>query len=142
MDNLNNTYSSLPVLERNKRLKISRQKKCDVYYCLALMFAFSGLFLWWGGHSFFSIFTETLTPEEKLGTAKNVMNLWNVLMYFVPFILFSLSAGCFATALLGGITAELQFWGAYVSGKLFEGRRSRVITRKMKQKEGGPDAHS
>ncbi|HBY0898690.1 TPA: conjugal transfer protein TrbF, partial [Klebsiella pneumoniae] len=30
MDNLNKIYSSIPVLERNKRLKLSRQKRFDV----------------------------------------------------------------------------------------------------------------
>lgn len=117
MDSLNKIYSSLPVLERNKRLKLSRQKRFDVYYCLAFMFGSAGLFLWWGSHAYFSVFTELLTPSEKLGSAENVMNLWNVLMYFVPFILFSLSIGCLATALLGVLMAELAFWFEYALEK-------------------------
>jgi hypothetical protein len=84
MDNLNKIYSSIPVLERNKRLKLSRQKRFDVYYCLAFMFGFAGLFLWWGSHAFFNVFTDLLTPPEKLESANNIINQWNVLMYFVP----------------------------------------------------------
>ena len=142
MDSLNKIYSSLPVLERNKRLKLSRQKRFDVYYCLAFMFGSAGLFLWWGSHAYFSVFTELLTPSEKLGSAENVMNLWNVLMYFVPFILFSLSIGCLATALLGVLMAELAFWFEYAFEKSFQRYLNRVHGRKNKMKEGGPHAHS
>lgn len=142
MDSLNKIYSSLPVLERNKRLKLSRQKRFDVYYCLAFMFGSAGLFLWWGSHAYFSVFTELLTPSEKLGSAENVMNLWNVLMYFVPFILFSLSIGCLATALLGVLMAELAFWFEYALEKSFQRYLNRVHGRKNKMKEGGPHAHS
>ena len=138
MDSLNKINSSLPVLERNKRLKLSRQKRFDVYYCLAFMFGSAGLFLWWGSHAYFSVFTELLTPSEKLESAEYFMNLWNVLMYFVPFILFSLSIGCLATALLGVLMAELAFWFDYAFEKSFQ----RYLRRKNKIKEGGPDAHS
>ncbi len=54
-----------------------------------------------GKPCFFNVFTDLLTPPEKLESANNIINQWNVLMYFVPFILFSLSIGCLATALLG-----------------------------------------
>ena len=141
MDSLNKIYSSLPVLERNKRLKLSRQKRFDVYYCLAFMFGSAGLFLWWGSHAYFSVFTELLTPSEKLGSAKNFMNLWNVLMYFVPFILFSLSIGCLATALLGVLMAELAFWFEYALEKSFQRYLNRNLRRKNNMKEGGPDVH-
>jgi hypothetical protein len=40
-------------------------------------------------------------------------------MYFVPFILFSLSIGCLATALLGVLMAELAFWFEYAFEKSF-----------------------
>ena len=141
MDSLNKIYSSLPVLERNKRLKLSRQKRFDVYYCLAFMFGSAGLFLWSGSHAYFSVFTELLTPSEKLGSAENVMNLWNVLMYFVPFILFSLSIGCLATALLGVLMAELAFWFEYALEKSFQRYLNRNLRRKNKMKEGEPDVH-
>jgi hypothetical protein len=52
------------------------------------MFGFSGLCLWWGSHAYFGLLSDLLTPPEKLGTAKNVMDILNALMYFVPFILF------------------------------------------------------
>ncbi|VCY54433.1 hypothetical protein BANRA_05286 [Klebsiella pneumoniae] len=64
MDNLNKIYSSIPVLERNKRLKLSRQKRFDVYYCLAFMFGFAGLFVV-GKPCFFNVFTDLLTPPEN-----------------------------------------------------------------------------
>lgn len=62
-----------------------------------------------GKPCFFNVFTDLLTPPEKLESANNIINQWNVLMYFVPFILFSLSIGCLATALLGVLIAELAF---------------------------------
>ncbi|HBS5970863.1 conjugal transfer protein TrbF [Klebsiella pneumoniae] len=142
MDSLNKIYSSLPVLERNKRLKLSRQKRFDVYYCLAFMFGFSGLCLWWGSHAYFGLLSDLLTPPEKLGTAKNVMDILNALMYFVPFILFSLSIGCLATALLGVLMAELAFRFEYAFEKSFQRYLNRVHGRKNKMKEGGPHAHS
>ncbi|VDA77484.1 hypothetical protein BANRA_05572 [Klebsiella pneumoniae] len=95
MDNLNKIYSSIPVLERNKRLKLSRQK----IRCLLL----SRFYVWFCRiisvvkPCFFNVFTDLLTPE-KLESANNIINQWNVLMYFV---FFSLSIGCLATALLG-----------------------------------------
>lgn len=141
MDNLNKIYSSIPVLERNKRLKLSRQKRFDVYYCLAFMFGFAGLFLWWGSHAFFNVFTDLLTPPEKLESANNIINQWNVLMYFVPFILFSLSIGCLATALLGVLIAELAFWFEYAFEKSFQRYLNRNLRRKNKMKEGEPDVH-
>ena len=141
MDSLNKIYSSLPVLERNKRLKLSRQKRFDVYYCLAFMFGSAGLFLWWGSHAYFSVLTELLTPAVDIGAAKNIMNLWNVLMDFVPFILFSLSIGCLATALLGVLMAELAFWFEYALEKSFQRYLNRNLRRKNNMKEGGPDVH-
>ncbi len=100
MDNLNKIYSSIPVLERNKRLKLSRQRDSMFIIvsllCLVLPDYFCG-----GKPCFFNVFTDLLTPPEKLESANNIINQWNVLMYFVPFILFSLSIGCLATALLG-----------------------------------------
>jgi hypothetical protein len=108
MDNLNKIYSSIPVLERNKRLKLSRQKRFDVYYCLAFMFGFAGLFLWWGSHAFFNVFTDLLTPPEKLESANNIINQWNVLMYFVPysFLAFHWLSG---NGFTGVLIAELAF---------------------------------
>jgi len=141
MDNLNKIYSSIPVLERNKRLKLSRQKRFDVYYCLAFMFGFAGLFLWWGSHAYFNVFTELLAPAVDIGAAKNIMNLWNVLMDFVPFILFSLSIGCLATALLGVLMAELAFWFEYAFEKSFQRYLNRNLRRKNNMKEGGSDVH-
>lgn len=141
MDSLNKIYSSLPVLERNKRLKLSRQKRFDVYYCLAFMFGSAGLFLWWGSHAYFSVFTELLTPAVDIGAAKNIMNLWNVLMDFVPFILFSLSIGCLATALLGVLMAELAFWFEYAFEKSFQRYLNRNLRQNNNMKEGGPDVH-
>ncbi len=70
-----------------------------------------------GKPCFFNVFTDLLTPPEKLESANNIINQWNVLMYFVPFILFSLSIGCLATALLGVLIAELAFWFEYAFEK-------------------------
>jgi hypothetical protein len=100
---------------------------------------FSRIVLWWGSHAYFSVFTDLLTPSEKLGLQR--MNLWNVLMYFVPFILFSLSIGCLATALLGVLMAELAFWFEYAFEKSFQRYLNRNLRRKNKMKEGGPDVH-
>ncbi len=50
--------------------------------CLVLPDYFCG-----GKPCFFNVFTDLLTPPEKLESANNIINQWNVLMYFVPFIL-------------------------------------------------------
>ncbi|MDK7838916.1 conjugal transfer protein TrbF, partial [Klebsiella pneumoniae] len=86
-------------------------------------------------------FTDLLTPPEKLESANNIINQWNVLMYFVPFILFSLSIGCLATALLGVLIAELAFWFEYAFEKSFQRYLNRNLRRKNKMKEGEPDVH-
>lgn len=52
---------------------------------------------------------DTMGPEELAGQAKNVVNQWNVLMYFVPFIFFALSAGCFVV----GLTSAVMIEGLY-----------------------------
>uniref|UniRef100_UPI004043AE49 conjugal transfer protein TrbF n=2 Tax=Klebsiella/Raoultella group TaxID=2890311 RepID=UPI004043AE49 len=97
--------------------------------------------LWWGSHAFFNVFTDLLTPPEKMESANNIINQWNVLMYFVPFILFSLSIGCLATALLGVLIAELAFWFEYAFEKRFLRYLNRNLRRKNKMKEGEPDVH-
>ncbi|EPO7758686.1 conjugal transfer protein TrbF, partial [Klebsiella pneumoniae] len=74
-------------------------------------------------------------------SANNIINQWNVLMYFVPFILFSLSIGCLATALLGVLIAELAFWFEYAFEKRFLRYLNRNLRRKNKMKEGEPDVH-
>ncbi|MER3793647.1 conjugal transfer protein TrbF [Klebsiella pneumoniae] len=114
-----------------------------LFYFLSFFFIFglSGLFLWWGRHAFLNLFTDLLTPPEKLESANNIINQWNVLMYFVPFILFSLSIGCLATALLGVLIAELAFWFEYAFEKSFQRYLNRNLRRKNKMKEGEPDVH-
>lgn len=93
--------------ERKKR----EQERSDFCFYGFMIFGVTGLFLWWGSHAFFGMLTQQFTPEEIQGAAKNVMNLWNVLMYFVPFIFFALSAGCAVVGLFCYGVTELLYRG-------------------------------
>ncbi|MGE0968610.1 hypothetical protein ACQFN5_00380 (plasmid) [Klebsiella sp. WOUb02] len=87
------------------------QEKSDFCFYGFMISGATGLFLWWGAHAFFGVFTETFTPEQMAGEAKNVISLWNVLMYFVPGIFWALSAGCAVTGIYSFVITELIYQG-------------------------------
>ncbi|WP_409457421.1 hypothetical protein [Klebsiella variicola] len=73
---------------------------------------------------------DTMGPEE-LADGKNVVNLWNVLMYFVPFIFFALSAGCFVV----GLTSAVMIEGLYRELMLFAPSVKKNVGARMLIKE-------
>lgn len=109
---MNNRKKELPPEFIINNLYVRRKsiyKRLEVYFYLFLMFGCSALFLWWGTHAFFGALTAALS-ENELTEAKSIKDLWNVLMYFVPFTLFSLSAGCLAVCVLVGVYVEIIYW--------------------------------
>lgn len=116
MNSIRQPYSEEHVTAKRQlhEKKKREQERSDFCFYGFMVFGVTGLFLWWGSHAFFGVFSQTLTPEEKLGAAKNVMNLWNVLMYFVPFIFFALSTGCAVVGLFCYGVTELLYRGEWL----------------------------
>lgn len=103
----NHITSTRQLHEKKKRV----QEKSDFCFYGFMISGVTGLFLWWGSHAFFSVFTQQFTPEEIQGAAKNVISLWNVLMYFVPGIFFSISFGCGVVGFVAVVFTELLYQG-------------------------------
>lgn len=84
------------------------KRKLETFFMLFVMFLIAAVSLWLGTHKFFSLLTDSWAAEEAI-KGKNIKDLWNVLMYFVPFLLFSLSMGCLTVCAVFGLLHSLSY---------------------------------
>ncbi len=64
---------------------------------VSLCLTFSGLLLWHGMHAFFSAGIDSWKADPELN---NLIYMWNILMYAIPYTLYALAAGFLVTSFL------------------------------------------
>lgn len=70
-----------------------------IFLHLTVLFFVAAVALWMGSHWWFGVIFTDSQPAPDSRTFY-VMNMWNVLMYFMPGMFAELSAGCLAVALV------------------------------------------
>lgn len=91
--------------KKNQEFKIRKIKRdiecsCDnteKYFWLFVVFFVAGLLLWHGMHAIFSACIDSWKADPELN---NVRDMWNILMYAIPYTLYALAAGVLVTFFL------------------------------------------
>jgi Sec-independent protein secretion pathway component TatC len=84
------------------------RKRLRVFLYLFFMFVVAAFSLWFMTNKFFDWLTVELL-SRGVTVDKNIKDLWNIQMNFVPFIFLSLSAGCLAVYIVFGLLNSLSF---------------------------------
>lgn len=84
------------------------RKRLRVFLYLFFMFVVAAFSLWFMTSKFFDWLTVELL-SRGVTVDKNIKDLWNIQMNFVPFIFLSLSAGCLAVYIVFGLLNSLSF---------------------------------
>ncbi|EFA5238068.1 F-type conjugal transfer protein TrbF, partial [Escherichia coli] len=93
-ENENNQESKI------RRIKRDIERSCDnaeKYFLLFVVFFVAGLLLWYGMHAIFSACIDSWKTDPELN---NVRDMWNILMYAIPYTLYALAAGFLVTYFL------------------------------------------
>ncbi|MDF9722723.1 hypothetical protein P4S07_023470 [Serratia marcescens] len=85
--------------------------RLTVFLHLTVLFFVAAVALWMVSHWWFGvIFTDSHPASDS--RMFYVMNMWNVLMYFMPGMFAALSAGCLAVAL---VFESLELFSLYIT---------------------------
>ena len=93
-ENENNQESKI------RRIKRDIERSCDnaeKYFLVFVVFFVAGLLLWYGMHAIFSACIDSWKTDPELN---NVRDMWNILMYAIPYTLYALAAGFLVTYFL------------------------------------------
>lgn len=83
-----------------RKIKRNIERSCDnaiKYFELFVVFFVAGLLLWHGMHAFFSAGIDSWKADPELN---NLIYMWNILMYAIPYTLYALAAGFLVTYFL------------------------------------------
>ena len=83
-----------------RKIKRNIERSCDnaiKYFELFVVFFVAGLLLWHGMHAFFSAGIDSWKADPELN---NLIYMWNILMYAIPYTLYALAAGFLVTSFL------------------------------------------
>ncbi len=83
-----------------RKIKRNIERSCDnaiKYFELFVVFFVAGLLLWHGMHAFFSAGIDSWKADSELN---NLIYMWNILMYAIPYTLYALAAGFLVTSFL------------------------------------------
>lgn len=112
----------------------NRQRRTEIYFELFLVFLASGALLFWVMTAIFDL----CVADWKAGGDLRVKDLWNILMYAIPYTLIAVSAGFFIT----GMTLSVYFFFTCRVDVYFIRRRKRRKAHKERlQESGGQDAN-
>ena len=116
-----------------RKIKRNIERSCDnaiKYFELFVVFFVAGLLLWHGMHAFFSAGIDSGKADPELN---NLIYMWNILMYAIPYTLYALAAGFLVTSFLSPMY-ELIF------GNIMIFLLKRRMRRENKLREGGNNA--
>ena len=116
-----------------RKIKRNIERSCDnaiKYFELFVVFFVAGLLLWHGMHAFFSACIDSWKADPELN---NLIYMWNILMYAIPYTLYALAAGFLVTSFLSPMY-ELIF------GNIMIFLLKRRMRRENKLREGGNNA--
>ncbi|STJ68197.1 conjugal transfer protein TrbF [Escherichia coli] len=83
-----------------RKIKRDIERSCDnaiKHFLLFVVFFVAGLLLWHGMHAVFSACIDLWKAEPELN---NLIYMWNILMYAIPYTLYALAAGFLVTYFL------------------------------------------
>lgn len=93
-EKINDTELEIKQIEREIERGCDNAKK---YFWLFVVFFVAGLLLWHGMHAFFSAGIDSWKADPELN---NLIYMWNILMYAIPYTLYALAAGFLVTSFL------------------------------------------
>ena len=126
-EKINDTELEIKQIEREIERGCDNAKK---YFWLFVVFFVAGLLLWHGMHAFFSAGIDSWKADPELN---NLIYMWNILMYAIPYTLYALAAGFLVTSFLSPMY-ELIF------GNIMIFLLKRRMRREKKLREGGNNA--
>ncbi|EEC7657252.1 F-type conjugal transfer protein TrbF [Escherichia coli] len=116
-----------------RKIKRDIERSCDnsiKHFWLFVVFFVAGLLLWHGMHAIFSAGIDSWKTEPELN---NLIYMWNILMYAIPYTLYALAAGFLVTYFLSTMY-ELIF------GNIMIFLLKRRMRRENSFREGNHDA--
>ncbi|EJD7217310.1 TPA: F-type conjugal transfer protein TrbF [Escherichia coli] len=120
------------------KLKIRKIKRdydyerrvADIYFELFLVFIAAGVFLWIIMHSIFDACIDSWKVDPEIN---NFRYMWNILMYVIPYTLWTLAGGFFTVYVVNPLN-EL------INGGIRIFLRKRRMRRENSVREGNNDA--
>lgn len=117
--------------EQQKSEFIRRDRRLGIYLELFMVFLVAGALLFWVMTAMFSLCVDDWKASGDL----RVKDLWNILMYVIPYALVAVSVGFLVVAVS---LSTLNFVSVYLT-IIFIQRKGRV--KKTSVSDGGPDAN-
>ena len=116
------------ILVENNRL----QRRAEIYFELSIVFLTAGALLFWTMNAIFGL----CVADWKAGGDLRVKDLWNILMYAIPYTFFATSAGLFIT---GVILSVYYYSTCQVDVYFIRRRQRRKAYKENLLNTGGPD---
>lgn len=126
--------TGLTTKEKTEQLKsefIRRGRRLDIYLELFIVFLVAGALMFWVMTAMFSLCVEDWKASGDL----RVKDLWNILMYAIPYALVAIGLGFLVAAL----SLSLLNFVSYYLNIIFIQRKDRIKTSGVNH--GGPDAN-
>ncbi|HHT5673038.1 TPA: F-type conjugal transfer protein TrbF [Raoultella ornithinolytica] len=126
--------TDLTTKEKTEQLKselIRRNRRLDIYLELFIVFLVAGGLLYWVMSAIFSLCVDDWTASGDL----RVKDLWNILMYAIPYALVAVGLGFLVAAL----SLSLFYFVSYYLNIIFIQRKDRIKNSGVSH--GGPDAN-
>ena len=124
----------LTTKEKTEQLKsefIRRDRRPGIYLELFMVFLVTGALLFWVMTAMFSLCVEDWKASGDL----RVKDLWNILMYVIPYTLVAVSVGFLVVAM----SLSLLNFVSYYLNIIFIQRKDRIKSSGVSH--GGPDAN-
>lgn len=112
----------------------NRQRRAEIYFELFLVFLAAGVLLFWIMKALFDL----CVADWKAGGDLRFKDLWNILMYAIPYTLIAISAGFFITGM--ALTFYYSFF-CRVDVYLIRWGLRRKTHKDNLHKSGGQDAN-
>lgn len=106
------------------------RRVADIYFELFLVFLAAGVFLWIIMHSIFDACIDSWEADPEIN---NFRYMWNILMYVIPYTLWTLAGGFFTVYIVNPLN-EL------INGGIRIFLRKRRMRRENNLREGNNDA--
>ena len=126
--------ADLTTKEKTEQLKsefIRRDRRPGIYLELFMVFLVAGALLFWIMTAMFSLCVEDWKASGDL----RVKDLWNILMYVIPYALVAVSVGFLVVAM----SLSLLNFVSYYLNIIFIQRKDRIKSSGVSH--GGPDAN-
>ncbi|MBX8956522.1 F-type conjugal transfer protein TrbF [Escherichia coli] len=129
-------YQRILIMKENKKnqefkirkIKRDTDRSCNnaiKHFWLFVAFFVAGLLLWHGMHAIFSAAIDSWKADPELN---NLRYMWNILMYVIPYTLWTLAGGFFTVYVVNPLNELINGGGRnapaetpYAAGEQFKG---------------------